>query len=76
MQLNNGEVPIFEPGLAAMVKTCEAAGHLRFTTDVEAAVHHGEFQLIAVGSPLPARMALPISTTFSQPRVAILITRK
>jgi len=51
MQLNNGEVPIFEPGLAAMVKKCEAASHLRFTTDVEAAVHHGEFQLIAAGSP-------------------------
>jgi UDPglucose 6-dehydrogenase len=49
--LNSGEVPIFEPGLAAMVKKCEAAGHLRFTTDVEAAVHHGEFQLIAVGTP-------------------------
>ena len=49
--LNNGEVPIFEPGLAAMVKKCEAAGHLRFTTDIEAAVHHGEFQLIAVGTP-------------------------
>ena len=29
--LNSGEVPIFEPGLAAMVKKCEAAGHLRFT---------------------------------------------
>lgn len=49
--LNNGEVPIFEPGLAAMVKKCEAAGHLRFTTDVEAAVNHGELQLIAVGTP-------------------------
>jgi UDPglucose 6-dehydrogenase len=49
--LNSGEVPIFEPGLAAMVKKCEAAGHLRFTTDVEAAVNHGEFQLIAVGTP-------------------------
>ena len=49
--LNNGEVPVFEPGLAAMVKKCEAAGHLRFTTDVEAAVNHGEFQLIAVGTP-------------------------
>ena len=49
--LNNGEVPIFEPGLAPIVRKCEAAGHLRFTTDVEAAVHHGEFQLIAVGTP-------------------------
>jgi UDPglucose 6-dehydrogenase len=49
--LNNGDVPIFEPGLAAMVKKCEATGHLRFSTDIEAAVHHGELQLIAVGTP-------------------------
>jgi len=49
--LNDGNVPIFEPGLAAMVKKCEAAGHLHFTTDVGAAVDHGEFQLIAVGTP-------------------------
>jgi UDPglucose 6-dehydrogenase len=49
--LNSGDVPIFEPGLAPMVKKCEAAGHLRFTTDIEAAVRHGEFQLIAVGTP-------------------------
>ena len=49
--LNDGEVPIFEPGLAVVVKKCEAAGHLRFTTDVEGAVNHGEFQLIAVGTP-------------------------
>jgi UDPglucose 6-dehydrogenase len=49
--LNNGTIPLFEPGLEAMVRKCEAAGHLRFTTDVEAAVDHGEFQLIAVGTP-------------------------
>ena len=49
--LNEGVIPIFEPGLEAMVKKCRATGHLRFTTDVEAAVDHGEFQLIAVGTP-------------------------
>jgi UDPglucose 6-dehydrogenase len=49
--LNDGVVPIFEPGLEPMVKRCEASGHLRFTTDVAAAVHHGELQLIAVGTP-------------------------
>ena len=49
--LNEGEVPIFEPGLAAIVRKCEAAGKLHFTTDIEAAVNHGEFQLIAVGTP-------------------------
>jgi UDP-glucose 6-dehydrogenase len=75
MQLNNGKVPIFGPNLAAMVNKCEAASHLRFTTDVEAAVYHGEFQLIAPWAPLQARMALPISTTFSRPRAAVWITR-
>ena len=49
--LNCGEVPLFEPGLEAMVRKCVAAGHLRFSTDIEAAVHHGELQLIAVGTP-------------------------
>ena len=49
--LKMGTIPIFEPGLEAMVKKCEASGNLRFTTDVEAAVDHGEFQLIAVGTP-------------------------
>lgn len=49
--LNDGVVPIFEPGLEAMVRKCASAGHLRFTTDIEGAVDHGEFQLIAVGTP-------------------------
>lgn len=50
-KLNRGEIPIYEPGLAEMVKKCEASGHLRFSTDIDAAVHHGELQLIAVGTP-------------------------
>jgi UDPglucose 6-dehydrogenase len=49
--LSAGDIPIFEPGLTEMVKKCGAAGHLRFTSDVEAAVHHGEIQIIAVGTP-------------------------
>ena len=48
--LNEGTIPIYEPGLETMVKRCEAAGHLRFTTNIESAVDHGEFQLIAVGT--------------------------
>jgi UDP-glucose 6-dehydrogenase len=75
MQLNNGEVPIFEPGLAAMVKKAKRPVTSALPP-MEAAVHYGEFQLIAVGCPLSARMALPISTKFSQPRAAIWIARK
>jgi len=49
--LEEGHVPIFEPGLEAMVRNCSATGNLRFTTDIVAAVAHGHFQVIAVGTP-------------------------
>jgi UDPglucose 6-dehydrogenase len=49
--LKRGEMPIYEPGLKEMVERNVAAGRLRFTTDVEEAVHHGAVQFIAVGTP-------------------------
>jgi len=49
--LNDGGVPIHEPGLEAMVRRNAAAGRLRFTTDEDAAVKHGTLQFIAVGTP-------------------------
>jgi UDPglucose 6-dehydrogenase len=49
--LNAGRVPIYEPGLEPLVRHNAQAGRLRFTTDIEASVRHGELQLIAVGTP-------------------------
>src|SRR5688572_16696841 len=49
--LNNGIIPIFEPGLDSIVKQSVQNGLLRFTTDMNAAVEHGELQIIAVGTP-------------------------
>jgi len=49
--LNDGGIPIFEPGLLDMVRRNVAAGRLRFTTDVAQAVAHGLIQFIAVGTP-------------------------
>jgi UDPglucose 6-dehydrogenase len=49
--LHEGGIPIYEPGLQAMVKKNVEAGRLRFTTDIEAAVAHGVLQFIAVGTP-------------------------
>jgi UDPglucose 6-dehydrogenase len=50
-KLQQGVIPIFEPGLDAMVRENQAVGRLRFTTDVQEAVAHGVFQFIAVGTP-------------------------
>jgi UDPglucose 6-dehydrogenase len=49
--LNEGGIPIFEPGLLDMVRRNVAAGRLHFTTDVDRAVQHGTMQFIAVGTP-------------------------
>jgi len=46
-----GEIPIHEPGLEDVVRRNCKAGRLRFTTDAQGAVEHGQFQLIAVGTP-------------------------
>ncbi|HEY4581310.1 MAG TPA: UDP-glucose/GDP-mannose dehydrogenase family protein [Lysobacter sp.] len=49
--LQHGEIPIFEPGLAPMVRANHAAGRLEFTTDAAAAIARGEVIFIAVGTP-------------------------
>jgi UDPglucose 6-dehydrogenase len=49
--LNKGIIPIYEPGLEAMVKENHQSGRLCFTTDAKMAVEHGLFQIVAVGTP-------------------------
>jgi len=50
-RLEAGEIPIYEPGLEALVSHNVAEGRLRFTTDPAAAVAFGTLQFIAVGTP-------------------------
>ena len=50
-RLNNGEVPIYEPGLDELIASNMQQGRLEFTTDLDKAVEHGLFQMIAVGTP-------------------------
>lgn len=50
-RLNNGEVPIYEPGLDAYIERNIESGRLEFTTDASQAVNHGLFQFICVGTP-------------------------
>ncbi|MBU1442863.1 MAG: UDP-glucose/GDP-mannose dehydrogenase family protein [Gammaproteobacteria bacterium] len=49
--LNEGGIPIYEPGLADVVESNVAAKRLSFSTDAEASVAHGDIQFIAVGTP-------------------------
>jgi len=49
--LDNGVIPIYEPGLEPMVKANHAAGRLKFTTDAADAIGHGGIIFIAVGTP-------------------------
>ncbi len=49
--LNNGEVPIYEPGLAKLVAANRDTGRLHFTTDALSAIRHGQLLFIAVGTP-------------------------
>jgi UDPglucose 6-dehydrogenase len=50
-RLQRGEMPIFEPGLEALVAKNAAAGRISFTTDLAAAVAGAEAAFIAVGTP-------------------------
>ncbi|MFT7526105.1 MAG: UDPglucose 6-dehydrogenase [Arenicella sp.] len=50
-RLREGHIPIFEPGLERLVKSCVAQDRLRFTTQISEAVQHGEIIFIAVGTP-------------------------
>ena len=49
--LNNGKVPIYDPGLEEMVRRNAEEQRLRFSTDVASAVNACSIILIAVGTP-------------------------
>ena len=49
--LEEGGIPIHEPGLLDVVRRNIAAGRLSFTTDVAYAARYGAIQFIAVGTP-------------------------
>jgi UDPglucose 6-dehydrogenase len=50
-RLRNGEIPIFEPGLDALIASNVEAGRLSFTTDSAAAIRSAEAVFLAVGTP-------------------------
>lgn len=50
-RLNRGEVPIYEPGLAEMIRRNVSAGRLHFSTRLEECLDEVEMVFVAVGTP-------------------------
>lgn len=50
-RLNEGDCPIFEPGLTELIGSNMASGRLRFTTDMAEAVSHSKVIFLAIGTP-------------------------
>jgi UDPglucose 6-dehydrogenase len=49
--LENGILPIYEPGLAELMVGSQQAGRLRFSADIGASVADADFVFLAVGTP-------------------------
>ena len=62
--LNEGKVPIYEPGLEELVRRNMKEGRLHFTVDVADAVAQSMITFIAVGTPMGASGAADLSAVF------------
>src|SRR3990170_1480136 len=65
--LRRGEIPIFEPGLDALVASNVKAGRLDFTTDLAAPVAEADAVFIAVGTPSPRGLRPPEANPRTHP---------
>jgi UDPglucose 6-dehydrogenase len=72
--LNAGEVPIYEPGLAELVRRNMDEGRLSFTTELDRAVGQSMVSFIAVGTPMSATGAADLSSVFAAAESVVKVT--
>lgn len=63
--LNNGEIPIYEPGLKSIVTKNHEAGRLHFSTDLQSVINDIAILFIAVGTPSDAEGNADLSALYS-----------
>jgi len=63
--LQQGEIPIYEPGLAELVSRNATAGRLRFTTDLAAAAGPARLLFLAVGTPSAEDSSVDLSALWA-----------
>src|SRR3954451_22897626 len=63
-RLQRGEVPIYEPGLDALIANNAKAGRIKFSTDVAGAIRAAEVVFIAVGTPPAEDGSADLSAVF------------
>ena len=68
-RLNQGDVPIVEPGFAPMLQRNIEARRLRFTTDIAESVRASDLIFLAVGTPPGEDHAADLSAVLSTARI-------
>ncbi len=63
--LNDGVIPIYEPGLTDLVRRNERSGRLRFSTEVTAPFDEADVYFIAVGTPPGADGSADVSAVLA-----------
>jgi UDPglucose 6-dehydrogenase len=63
--LKNGTIPIYEPGLAEIIKRNEKLSRLHFTTDLKFGVDNSQIIFLAVGTPSAPDGSCDISAILS-----------
>lgn len=63
--LNDGKIPIYEPGLEDLLRRNETEGRLSFTTDIKDAIEKSLFIFICVGTPPMADGSADLSSVWA-----------